>query len=44
MQVRGSAAEHQVDGAKVAVAQAYGAAAQYFAMWVVANRLDPFGR
>ena len=39
----GHAGEHQVDGAKVAVAQAYGAAAQYFAMWVVANSLDPFG-
>jgi acetyl-CoA C-acetyltransferase len=43
MQVRGTAGEHQVDGAKVAVAQAYGASAQYFAMWVVADRLDPFG-
>jgi acetyl-CoA C-acetyltransferase len=43
MQVRGTAGEHQVDGANVAVAQAYGAAAQYFAMWVVANSLDPFG-
>lgn len=44
MQVRGTAGEHQVDGAKVAVGQAYGAAAQYFAMWVVASSLDPFGR
>jgi acetyl-CoA C-acetyltransferase len=43
MQVRGTAGEHQVDGAKVALAQAYGAAAQYFSMWVVADRLDPFG-
>jgi acetyl-CoA C-acetyltransferase len=43
MQVRGSAGEHQVDGAKVAIAQAYGASAQYFAMWVVASGLDPFG-
>jgi acetyl-CoA C-acetyltransferase len=43
MQVRGTAGEHQVDGAKVAVAQSYGASAQYFAMWVVADRLDPFG-
>jgi acetyl-CoA C-acetyltransferase len=43
MQVRGTAGEHQVDGAKVAVAQSYGASAQYFAMWVVANQLDPFG-
>jgi acetyl-CoA C-acetyltransferase len=41
MQVRGTAGEHQVDGAKVALAQAYGAAAQYFAMWIVASSLDP---
>src|ERR1700722_1571239 len=31
-QVRGMAGEHQVDGAKVALAQAYGAATQYFSM------------
>ena len=37
------AGEHQVDGAKVALGQAYGANCQYFAMWVVANWLDPFG-
>jgi acetyl-CoA C-acetyltransferase len=43
MQVRGSAGGHQVDGARVALAQAYGAAAQYFSMWVVASSLDPFG-
>ncbi len=43
LQVRGMAGEHQVDGAKVAMAQAYGASAQYFAMWIVANSLDPFG-
>lgn len=42
LQVRGMAGEHQVDGAKVALAQAYGAAAQYFSMWVVASSLDPF--
>ncbi len=42
MQVRGTAGEHQVDGAKVAIGQAYGAAAQYFAMWAVASSLDPF--
>ena len=42
MQVRGTAGEHQVDGARVALAQAYGAAAQYFSMWVVAASLDPF--
>jgi acetyl-CoA C-acetyltransferase len=43
LQVRGMAGEHQVEGAKVALAQAYGAAAQYFSMWVVSNSLDPFG-
>jgi acetyl-CoA C-acetyltransferase len=43
LQVRGMAGEHQVDGASVALAQAYGAAAQYFSMWVVADSLDPFG-
>jgi acetyl-CoA C-acetyltransferase len=44
LQVRGMAGEHQVDGAKVALGQAYGAAAQYFSMWVVSSSLDPFGR
>ena len=43
MQVRGQAGEHQVEGAKVAMAQAYGASAQYFAMWIVGASLDPFG-
>ena len=43
MQVRGTAGEHQVDGAKVAIAQAYGASAQYFAMWIVGASLDPYG-
>ncbi len=43
LQVRGMAGEHQVEGAKVALAQAYGAAAQYFSMWVVSSSLDPFG-
>ena len=42
LQVRGMAGEHQVEGAEVALAQAYGAAAQYFSMWIVANSLDPF--
>ncbi len=42
LQVRGMAGEHQVDGAKVALAQAYGASAQYFSMWVVGSSLDPF--
>jgi acetyl-CoA C-acetyltransferase len=42
MQVRGTAGEHQVDGAKVALAQAYGASAQYFAMWIVGSSLHPY--
>ncbi len=41
-QVRGAAGEHQVDGAKVALAMAYGAQSQYFSMWIVADRLQPF--
>ena len=40
LQVRGMAGEHQVEGAKVALAQAYGASAQYFSMWVVGSSLD----
>jgi acetyl-CoA C-acetyltransferase len=42
-QVRGVAGEHQVDGARTALAMAYGANSQYFSMWVVANSLQPFG-
>jgi len=42
-QVRGLAGEHQVEGAKVALAQAYGAATQYFSMWIVGSSLDPLG-
>jgi acetyl-CoA C-acetyltransferase len=42
MQVMGTAGEHQIDGAKVALAQAYGGAAQYFAMWVVSSEREPF--
>jgi acetyl-CoA C-acetyltransferase len=42
-QVRGAAGEHQVAGAKTALAMAYGANSQYFSMWVVANSLQPFG-
>ena len=34
MQVRGTAGEHQVDGVRTSLAQAYGGAAQYFAMGV----------
>ncbi len=40
-QVRGAAGEHQVDGAKVALAMAYGANSQYFSTWVVGS-LHPF--
>jgi acetyl-CoA C-acetyltransferase len=42
-QVRGVAGEHQVAGAKTALAMAYGANSQYFSMWVVAKSLQPFG-
>ena len=41
-QVRGAAGEHQVDGAKVALAMAYGANSQYFSTWVVGSSLHPF--
>ncbi|MDX6740935.1 thiolase domain-containing protein [Actinocorallia sp. A-T 12471] len=40
-QVRGSAGDHQVDGARVALGHAYGGAAQYFAMWIVSADPDP---
>jgi acetyl-CoA C-acetyltransferase len=36
-QVRGQAGEHQVDGAKVALGQAYGGGSQFFSMWVVGS-------
>ena len=42
-QVRGAAGEHQVAGANVALAMAYGANSQYFSTWVVASSLQPFG-
>jgi acetyl-CoA C-acetyltransferase len=42
-QVRGAAGEHQVDGAKVALAMAYGAQNQYFSTWIVSSSLQPFG-
>ena len=42
-QVRGAAGEHQVDGAKVALAMAYGANSQYFSTWAVGAELRPFG-
>lgn len=36
-QVRGTADAHQVDGAKMAIGHAYGASAQFFAMWAVSS-------
>jgi acetyl-CoA C-acetyltransferase len=42
-QVRGASGGTQVDGAKVALAMAYGANSQYFSTWVVASSLQPFG-
>ncbi len=38
MQVRGTAGEHQIDGAKVALGHAYGGGSQYFAMWIVSSQ------
>jgi acetyl-CoA C-acetyltransferase len=35
MQVRGTAGEHQIDGARKAMGHAYGGGSQFFAMWVV---------
>lgn len=43
LQVRGLAGDHQVPGAKLALAQAYGANAQFYAMWAVGSSLDPLG-
>lgn len=37
MQVRGTAGDHQVDGARTAVGHAYGGGSQFFAMWVVGS-------
>ena len=37
MQVRGTAGEHQVDGARRALGHAYGGGSQFFAMWVVGS-------
>jgi acetyl-CoA C-acetyltransferase len=35
MQVRGTAGEHQVDGARRALGHAYGGGSQFFSMWIV---------
>ena len=40
-QVRGTAGEYQVEGARVALGHAYGGAAQYFAMWIVSSEPAP---
>ena len=40
LQVRGQAGEHQVDGARVALGQAYGGNAQYFSMAVFSSDLE----
>jgi len=40
-QVRGTAGDYQVDGARVALGHAYGGAAQYFAMWIVSSERQP---
>ncbi|MBE3009124.1 thiolase domain-containing protein [Microbispora sp. NEAU-D428] len=37
LQVRGMAAEHQVEGARLALGHAYGGGAQFFAMWIVGS-------
>jgi acetyl-CoA C-acetyltransferase len=39
-QVRGEAGEHQVDGARVSLGQAYGGNAQYFSMAIFSSSLD----
>ena len=40
-QVRGTAGDYQVEGARVALGQAYGGASNYFAMWVVSSEPNP---
>jgi acetyl-CoA C-acetyltransferase len=40
MQVMGTAGEHQVPDARVALGHAYGGGSQYFSMWVVAATPD----
>lgn len=40
-QVRGTAGDYQVEGARVALGQAYGGASNYFAMWIVSSEPSP---
>ena len=37
MQVRGTAGDHQIDGARTALGHAYGGGSQFFARWVVSS-------
>ena len=37
MQVRGTAGEHQIDGARKAMGHAYGGGSNYFAIWIVGS-------
>jgi acetyl-CoA C-acetyltransferase len=40
-QVRGTAGDYQVEGARVALGHAYGGASNYFAMWIVSSEMNP---
>jgi acetyl-CoA C-acetyltransferase len=40
-QVRGTAGDYQVEGARVALGHAYGGASNYFAMWIVSAETNP---
>ncbi len=40
-QVRGTAGDYQVEGARVALGHAYGGASNYFAMWIVSSDPSP---
>jgi acetyl-CoA C-acetyltransferase len=40
-QVRGTAGDYQVEGARVALGQAYGGPSSYFAMWIVSSEPSP---
>ena len=40
-QVRGTAGDYQVEGARVALGQAYGGPSNYFAMWIVSSEPNP---
>jgi acetyl-CoA C-acetyltransferase len=40
-QVRGTAGDYQVEGARVALGQAYGGPSSYFAMWIVSSDPSP---